>query len=86
MDVYSWLFMLIGKLLADAGLPAWLAEVVITALKSVLTPEKLCAVESEVRDLFAMELRKLEAANPNSVLTTELVDAICILLGSSKTA
>ena len=80
MDVYSWLFALIGKLLADSSVPAWLAETIVSALKSVLTAEKLQEVEQEVKELFCAELRKLEATNPNSVLTKDIADALCVLI------
>lgn len=84
MDFYSWFFDLVTKLLADSSVPVWLADTIVTAFKAVLTEEKLCAMETEVRDLFAQELRKLEAGNPNSVLTADIVDAICVLLAAAK--
>ena len=56
MDVYSWLFALIGKLLADSSVPAWLAETIVNALKNVLTAESSPRLSKKLRSFFARSL------------------------------
>ena len=81
MDVYSLVIAILTKLLTTAGLnDFWLKEV-LSLVEKLVTPACIAALEEEARAFLCTELRRVATANPSSVITAEIVAALCSLIG-----
>ena len=82
MELYQWFFKVLGEELQSFGVPEYLAFAIVKSLESAITEESVQAFETKVKLKLADELRALQAANPQSLLTAEVVSEACKLLAS----
>lgn len=83
MDMVTLIEQLIVMVLGSSSLPGWIVSIILSAVKSYLTPAMVAAIEKEVKCYVCAQVKAV-AKNSPSTIDDQMADVFCKALGGDS--